>query len=70
MTEYGLISTFDLVDNFDWINSFTGYDKKTKSQTLIDGIIVSKALKSLIKNVRISHYGGNVSDHLPVELES
>ena len=69
MTDYGLISTFDLVDNFDWKDSFTRYDKKTNSHTLIDGIIVSKALVPYIDNVRISNYGGNVSDHLPVELD-
>ena len=69
MTDYSLVPSFDLISNFDWENSFTRYDKKTNSHTLIDGILVSPGLVSLIDNVRISNYGGNVSDHLPVELD-
>ena len=69
MTDYSLVSSFDLISNFDWENSFTRYDKKTNSHTLIDGILVSRGLVSLIDNVRISNYGGNVSDHLPVEMD-
>ena len=69
MADFSLISAFDLISDFDWNNSFTRFDKKTKSYTLIDGFVISKDLVSLIDNVRISHYGDNVSDHLPVELD-
>ena len=69
MTENNIISTFDLVPNFDFCNSFTRCDIKTGSYTLIDGILISKSLTQFITNVRISHYGNNVSDHSPVELD-
>ena len=35
---------------------------------LIDGILMSNELRDVISNIRISNYGNNVSDHLPVEL--
>ena len=49
--------------------SFTCYDVKTKSYTLLDGFLISDSLKTVIDNVRISQYGNNVSDHVPVELD-
>ena len=69
MSKYDLVSTFDLMPNFDCQSSFTRYDLKTKSYTLIDGILVSKTLVPNVSNVRIGNYGNNVSDHVPVELD-
>lgn len=64
-----MISSFDLIDKFGWNTSFTRFDKKTASYTLIDGILISRSLISSVHNVRIAHYGDNVSDHIPVELD-
>ena len=69
MSDYNLMSSFDLINNFDWTSSFTRFDVKTKSYTLIDGILISRDLAPFVDNVRISHYGDNVSDHLPVEFD-
>ena len=41
MSDYNLMSSFDLIDSFDWNSSFTRFDEKTKSYTLIDGILIS-----------------------------
>ena len=69
MEKYQLFSTFDLSPDFDARNDYTRYDTKTRSFTLIDGIMTSQGLRSCINNVRIGHYGDNVSDHLPVEID-
>ena len=69
MTEYDLESCFDSIANFDHNSSFTRSDIKTGSYTLIDGILVSRELRHMISNVRISIYGDNLSDHCPVELD-
>ena len=65
-----LFKALDLNCNFDFTNAWTRQDfkKQNSSRTLIDGILVSKNLIPLIENVRIGHYGDNVSDHCPVEL--
>ena len=68
MHSFNLVSTFETTPNFD-LNSFTRYDTKTNSYTLIDGILISKDLVPMVDNVRISQYGDNVSDHLPVEID-
>ena len=69
MNKYGLTSVYDLVDGFDFASSYTRFDRKTNSYTLIDGILISDGLKSKVKGIRISHKGENVSDHVPVELD-
>ena len=69
MNKYGLTSVYDLVDGFDFASSYTRFDRKTNSYTLIDGILISDGLKSKVKGIRISHNGENVSDHVPVELD-
>ena len=69
MTKYQLTSAFELDSNFDYASSYTRFDHKTKSYTLIDGILISKGLKSKVKRICISQYGDNVSDHIPVELD-
>ena len=69
MEKYNLVSCFDHVANFDFDTSFTRYDVKTKSYTLIDGILISQDLIPLVDNIRISHYGNNLSDHIPVEID-
>ena len=68
MVKHRLLSAFDLVQNFDYGSSFTRFDKKTNSYTSIDGILLSEELRFMVSNIRISNYGNNVSDHLPVEL--
>jgi hypothetical protein len=69
MTNYSLFSAFDLCPDFDPFTSFTRSDVKLGSYTLIDGILLSDTLRSIVSNVCISDYGDNVSDHVPVELE-
>ena len=69
MNRHNLISCFDTVENFDKQSSYTRYDVKTGSYTLIDGILISDELKGAISNVRISLHGDNLSDHCPVELD-
>ena len=68
MNKYSLISAFDLIPNFDPSANYTRCNVKTGSFTLIDGMLISKSLRDLISDVRISHYGDNVSDHSPVEM--
>ena len=69
MAEYGLVSCFDSVVDFDHKSAFTRFDTKTNSYTLIDNILISNELRNMISNVRISMYGDNLSDHCPVELD-
>lgn len=69
MNKYSLTSVFDLDTNFDFASSYTRFDYKTNSYTLIDGILISNGLKSKVKRISISHHGDNVSDHVPVELD-
>ena len=69
MSRHSFISSFDLMSNFDPAVNYTRRDIKTNSYTLIDGILVSASLRNFVSNVRISDYGDNVSDHLPVELD-
>ena len=68
MEKHRLLSTFDLVDNFDYLSSYTRFENKTNSRTLIDGILISDDLRHMVSDIRIAQYGNNVSDHLPVEL--
>ena len=44
MNRHNLISCFDTVENFDKQSSYTRYDVKTGSYTLIDGILISDDL--------------------------
>ena len=69
MVKYNLISAFELDPTFDYTASYTRSDTKTNSFTLIDGILISKGLKSIASNIRISQCGDNVSDHSPVEID-
>ena len=69
MDRHNLISAFETIENFDHVSSFTRFDVKTNSYTLIDGILISKELREFISNVRIVSRGDNVSDHCPVELD-
>ena len=69
MSQHKLISSFDLIQNFDANSEYTRCDIKTGSFTLIDGILVSESLSPLVESVSIGHYGNNVSDHSPVEIK-
>ena len=69
MNDLNLLLCYDLIPNFDFKNSFTRFDQKTGSYTLIDAILISSDLQNMVSNVRISNYGDNVSDHLVVELD-
>ena len=65
-----IIATQSLfVNGSDFNSSFTRFHKKTKSFTLIDGILLSRNLLTSVDNVRIPDYGENVSNHLSVELD-
>ena len=66
---FSLVSAYDLIPNFDPATNYTRCDIKTNSYTLIDGILISKNICGKVSNVRISHYGDNISDHSPVELD-
>ena len=69
MVKHNLISGFETDPNFDYVNSFSRCDVKTKSFTLIDGFLISNSLRDSVGNIRISKYGDNLSDHCPVELD-
>ena len=69
MEKYDLMSSFEVDVNFNPDTAFTRYDRKTKSYSLIDGILISKDLKSKVSRISICHDGNNVSDHIPVELD-
>ena len=69
MRTHHLFSCYDLIDGFDAKNHYTRCDLKTNSFTLIDGILLSNNLRDRVQNVRISAYGDNVSDHIPVEID-
>lgn len=69
MAKYSLESAYTCDSNFDYQNSYTRYDSKTSSYTLIDGILLSKDLKPYVKRISITHCGNNVSDHIPVEMD-
>ena len=61
MNKHHLVSAFDASPDFDLQSSFTRFDKKTNSYTLIDGVLFSDSFKPCIDNVRISNYGDNVN---------
>ena len=69
MIKYDLFSCYELAPDFDYESAFTRYDLKTRSYTLIDGILISEKLRQFVSNVRISLNGDNLSDHCPVELD-
>ena len=69
MDTNNLISSFDLTPSFDPTTEFTRCDVKTNSYTLIDGILLSRSLSDTVLSSSISHYGNNVSDHCPVEMQ-
>ena len=69
MARNSLLNCYDLNPSFDRATSYSRCDKKTNSFTLIDAIFISKSLSNCVSNVRISDYGDNVSDHLPVEID-
>ena len=69
MIRNNLISSFELVDNFDHVAEFTRCDVKTGSYTLIDGILISRSLANHTSNIQILDLGDNVSDHRPVEID-
>ena len=71
MQKRNLVSTYDSVPGFDPLSSWSrkGGSKNNPSLTLIDYILVSRRLLPKVKNVRISDYADNLSDHRPVEME-
>ena len=68
MREYGLVSCFDSIPNFDHSLHYTRCDVKKNSYTFIDCIVVSHSLQPLIENAEICHHHLNVSDHIPLRL--
>ena len=69
MAKYDLVPALNQSPAFDPSDSYTRFDLKTNSFTLIDGILISNSLKSRVSNVTIMHSADNVSDHLPVSLD-
>ena len=55
--------------NFDPGVHNTLFDLRTNSFTLIDGILISKSLRDVVSNVHFTSHGGNISNHLPVEID-
>ena len=68
MNDFGLVSSFSLIDNFDSTTEYTRFDLKRNSFTLIDGILISDTLTDLVCSSTIIHPPVNTSDHLPVQL--
>jgi hypothetical protein len=66
---HDLICGLDLSPNFDPCVDYTRHDAKTKSRTLIDGILLSRNLKGKVRNISIDYHPNNVSDHFPIDLE-
>ena len=72
MQKRDLISSYDLIDNFNPDNTWTRKGKGrngVEHYTLIDFILISRSLSSKVDNVRISNYPDNLSDHSSVELD-
>ena len=72
MLKRNLVSTYDTMNGFDPLSTWTRMGKRANgatSKTLIDYILVSRPLLSRINNVRVSEYPDNLSDHLPVEID-
>ena len=63
-----LLSAYDFIPGFTPSSNFTRCDIATNSYTLIDGIFFSSSLSDIVKSASISHYGNNLSDHVPVEI--
>ena len=68
MSKFDLISNFEFSPGFDPNNSYTRFDVKKDSYTLIDGILVSRSLSNIIESSHVLFPHDNVSDHLPVEI--
>ena len=72
MLKRNLISSYDLINNFDCNTSWTRKGKGRNGVehfSLIDFILISRSISSKVENVRISDYPENLSDHCPVELD-
>ena len=59
-----------MIWHFDIDTAFTRFDTKTKSYTLIDGILISNELRDMVSDIRILTRDDNLSDHCPVELDT
>ena len=71
MQKRNLVSSFDSMENFDPTSSWTRSSKCANgahSYSLLDYILVSRRLLPKVKNVCISDYPDNLSDHRPVEM--
>ena len=68
MHEYGLVSCFDSIPNFDYSTQYTRCDVKRNSYSFIDCILVSHTLQPYIENAEICNHHMNVSDHVPIRL--
>ena len=70
MQRNNLLSAYDLALYLDIDTAFTWFDTKTKSYTLIDGILISNELRDMVSDIRILTRDDNLSDHCPVELDT
>ena len=60
--------TFDYISTFDKDQSFTRYNLKLKSFSLLDYVFVSSNLIPYINDVTILNSGDILSDHIPVKI--
>ena len=49
MSEFDLVSSFDFSPDFDHNNSYTRFDIKRNSYTLIDSILLSRSLSDIVE---------------------
>ena len=69
MNDHDLISNYSFIPGFDPDDSYTRFDLKRNSYTLIDGILISRSLSDIVVSSSILHPHINTSDHLPVQLQ-
>ena len=65
-----LLSTFDLMDNFDADLLYTRRPFGGRGNgSLLDYVLISEELRNIASNVVIGHYPDNSSDHYPVSVD-
>ena len=69
MHNYDLFCTHDLDPSFDPNHSYTRSCAKGETQSLLDFIFVSSALRDRVKRCEIRYDGRNPSDHCPISMQ-
>ena len=68
LQDRGLVCTYDLSNTFCRNSSYSRYDSKRNSYSLLDYVFVSSNLYSHVHQVEIMNPPLNLSDHLPVAI--